>query len=323
VTVANAVEVLPERASASLVDALDLINAEIGQVAGEPDGRDVSLRLATLMRRKADLICKLERVQAQEAKADELAARRGLLAGADEAVLREEVKSGIREFLRDWDISYALSTDCWWLYDPTKGSWTPLKEHALRMIDPARMRDAQYFILFDEVLREDGRWFRDITASFGPLPAHVLNLIRPDFCSLQDGDHHWVFDVLMRSLGGGKVENVGHIERLVLAKWQNPAGFLLPALAFHDVEGGSGKTLFVSTILRAVFGFSLVADNLSMRDVTGQFTSHTVGKAVWFVNESVEDRVDENALKRVLGSATLWIEPKVSGVGAFGTEVGC
>jgi hypothetical protein len=31
---------------------------------------------------------------------------------------------------------------------------------------------------------------------------------------------------------------------------------------------------------------------------------------VWFVNESVEDRVDENALKRVLGSATLWIEPK-------------
>ena len=34
------------------------------------------------------------------------------------------------------------------------------------------------------------------------------------------------------------------------------------------------------------------------------------GKAVWFVNESVEDKVDDNKLKSILGSRTLWTEPK-------------
>jgi hypothetical protein len=151
-----------------------------------------------------------------------------------------------------------------------------------------------------------------MTASFRPQPRHVLNTLRPDFCPLAEGggEPHEMFGHLIASLGGGRAENIEHIERLLLAKYLNPANHLLPALVIDDPEGGAGKGLFVSNLLPTVFGAALVADNLSMADITGRFTAHTAGKAIVYVNESVEDRVDDNALKRVLGSPTLWVEPK-------------
>jgi hypothetical protein len=316
---AEIVTVPQERASDSLADAIAAIEAQISLLPGLPESADTLSRMADLLKRKADLRGKYDRALAKEAQADEAAARNAALGVADEAAAREEIKAEIRRWmycdrssscLMGWDYSYVHEVDGWFLFDPTTQKWTVVKEHALRMSDVERMRNGDYFALFNVVLQEDGRWFRSVTASFRPQPAHILNLIRPDFALPQEGEHHWVFDILMRSLGGGRVENIEHIERLVLAKWRNPANYLLPALAFHDSEGGSGKSLFVSGLLKAVFGAALVADNLSMKDVTGQFNSHTVGMAVWFVNESVEDKVDENALKRVLGSQTIWVEPK-------------
>ncbi|MDB5243894.1 MAG: hypothetical protein JWP57_4520 [Spirosoma sp.] len=306
------VSVRPERASDSLADALDLIDAQIRQVAEQSESAGALVRLADLLKRKADLREKYDKARAKETQADETAAKDALLAGEDEAAVRAGIKADIRAWMREggWDLYYVLATDCWWLLDATKGDWMSLKEHALRMSDVARMRNGDYFALFDEVLREDGRWYLRMTASFRPQAPHVLNLIRPDFAPPQEGEPHWVFDVLMKSLSGGKTENSEHIERLVLAKWRNPANHLLPALSFHDPEGGSGKSLFVSTVLVGIFGRSLVGDNLSMRDLTGQFNSHTVGKAVIFINEAVEDKSDENAVKGFLGSKTLWVEPK-------------
>ncbi|MFX5142105.1 hypothetical protein ABTC48_20705, partial [Acinetobacter baumannii] len=83
---------------------------------------------------------------------------------------------------------------------------------------------------------------------------------------------HWIFDTLIRSLCGGKQENIDHLERLILAKFHRPEQTNLPAVVFMDREGGTGKGL-LGMVLAKVFGDGLVRANVPMSEVTGNFTS--------------------------------------------------
>ncbi|WP_043363700.1 primase-helicase family protein [Belnapia sp. F-4-1] len=255
-----------------------------------------------------------------EAEKARLKAEAERAAQAEAAAAMEEIKREIREeFLAEHDISYVASTDCWWHYHGATDSWTPIKERAVRMIRPDSMWDKLYWSLFMSVMAEDGRHFRTITSSFAEQPADVLNMLRPQFCPMAaTADYDGFFDVLLHTLANGDPGGVAHIEQLILAKWQRPQNYLLPALAVHNEQGGAGKNLFVEAMLGTVFGRNLVADGLSMNDITSKFNSHLIGKAVWFVDESVEDKVDENALKRLLGSRQMWVEPK--GLAKFQVE---
>ncbi|MGA1809998.1 primase-helicase family protein [Sphingobium sp. WW5] len=218
----------------------------------------------------------------------------------------EAIKADIRVWLADRDYHYVLGQDRYWLRDGT--SWMPVTEKALQH-ERLGLRDAMEFALFMDVMREDRRWFDRCTYTFKPVPANVLNMMRVDFCPRQSGEYHWIFDTLLASIGGGKADNIEHIERLMVAKYLHPENVQLPALIFQD-EGGTGKSVFVATVCATLFGQSAVADNLSMDTVCGKFNAQLEGKALWFINEAARGRYSLDDLKRIVGSDRMTVEHK-------------
>lgn len=220
----------------------------------------------------------------------------------------EEIKARLRAWLETRDYHYVHASEHFWLHDAATAKWIPISRSAIANDNPL-LASRKIMHLFLEVLREQDRWHDTATYSFTLQPPGVLNQLRYNFLTPKTGVHHWIFDALVESICGGKEENIQHLERLILAKLQNPADYTLPALCFSD-DGGTGKSLFVSVVLSAIFGKRLVSDNLAIAQATGKFNSVLVGKAVVFINEAVEDKADNDALKRIIGSQIITVEPK-------------
>lgn len=213
-------------------------------------------------------------------------------------------------WMHDRDVHFCEQTNSWWMRDRASGEWATHPRPAMLNINP-HFGDTIFASAMHKALHEGNRWFRKVTATFRPVASDVLNILEADFCPPAEGEPHPVFDVLTLNLGNGDAEAQAHIEKLALAKWSHPDNPTLPYLCFHDTSGGSGKSLLCSTALTTVFGGpKLVADNISMGDLTAKFNAQLVGKAFIHINESVEDKVDDQRIKMIAGSRTFWVEPK-------------
>lgn len=292
-----------------LAQAVTKLDRQIAAL--EEAGDAESILLSTkLLKEKATTVRKMVLAQKQEEKDAYKAAQAAIPA----SVVDEEVKADIRAWLKANDYYYTHSDATYWLYTPgARAPWSPHARSALVNHDTRLDSRSPYFDLFTEVLQEDGRWFRDHARTFAKVPAHTLNMLRWDFlppvAPAPGESHAWVFDALLHSLAGGKAENVEHIEKVLVAKYLNPANYTLPTIVISD-GGGTGKSLFAEKLLPTIFGHDLVAPNVSMDEMTGQFNGHLQGKAVWFINENRADANDNDAIKRVLGSPTLRSERK-------------
>lgn len=166
---------------------------------------------------------------------------------------------------------------------------------------------------FANAIREkqsERRWLHvDVTYTFrDDLHPDVLNLMdRSGWVQPGRGEHHWLFDVLIRSLASGKKENADHLEHVIVHKYLHPECYLLPCLLIHG-EGGVGKNLLVDKVLHTLFDgqtISAIGEN-----VIGQFNSLARGRTVVMINESVSDRTDTAKLKDMLHKERLVINEK-------------
>lgn len=149
-------------------------------------------------------------------------------------------------------------------------------------------------------------------------PADVLNMM--DFGGVvppvASETYHWIFDVLLQSLAGmdGDV-GAKYIERWVTVRYnlirQRKAGaYRMSALVFDNDEGGAGKNVFVERCLTTLFGPRLVAGNMRINELTGDYNDSLRGKAVVMINEVSFDKTDTERLKQIIGSKTLRVNPK-------------
>src|SRR6478672_10136984 len=72
---------------------------------------------------------------------------------------------------------------------------------------------------------QERRWaYNDVTYSFRrDLPPDLLNLLdRSGWLEPDVGEHHWIFDVLVQSLGGIKAENIEHLKHVLAYKYLHP-----------------------------------------------------------------------------------------------------
>lgn len=230
----------------------------------------------------------------------------------DEREAITAIKTDIREWLKSRKFNYVLANDRYWLDKDTH--WIPVSAQTLLRERPT-LSSAIEREMLTKVMREDGRFFDECTYSYDKVPSDTLNMMRKDFAPIvEEGDAHWIFDCVVRSVCGGKAANIAHVEQLILTKYLHAETTVMPTLVFND-GGSTGKNVFVSNILGAIFGKYGVADNLSIAAVTGQFNSMLQGRAVWFINETQSGTYSHNKLKQIMGSQTIWIEPK--GVNAF------
>ena len=215
---------------------------------------------------------------------------------------------------------YLEAADQWLNEKPThfcavQGRYLMKVDSEWKFIKPESMKpycpvwNAVFAAAFREQQSERGWLHADITYSF-------RKDIHPDIFNLMDtsgwvqpasGDHHWIFDVLMRSLGSGKTENIVHIERIILHKYLHPECYLLPCLVIHG-EGGVGKNLLVDKVLHTMFDGQTVS--ATSDNITGQFNSLAKGRTVVMINESVSDRADTATLKDMLQKERLVINGK-------------
>jgi hypothetical protein len=230
----------------------------------------------------------------------------------------EAIKADLREWLKRRDYSYVLASDRFWL-SKADCTWIATTERAIKNDRPT-LRDGLEWKLFLDVLKEDGRHFDRQTYTFNKVGGDTLNMLRLDFCQpVVDGQApHWFFDRIIASIAGEKPDNIAHIERLIVAKYLHPENLMIPALVLQD-EGGTGKSLFVTRVLGAIFGTHAIADNLAIEEVCGKFNAKLAGRAVWFINETARGKYNLDDLKRKVGSATYSVEPK--GVDSFEADM--
>lgn len=228
---------------------------------------------------------------------------------SDEAIQAslEEIRAKMRKELKRRDYYYVTATERFWL-KTQHCEWIPVSERGIMRDIEGAARSTEREILYD-VMKQDSRWYDRATYSFAKVDDDTLNMMVIDFVEPIDEEPHWIFDTLIRSIGGEHPENYEHIEKLIVTKYLHPETVAIPALLLHD-GGGTGKGVFASRVLPAIFGRHAVGSNLRVNHVVGKFNAVGQGMAVWVLNEASRGGYSHSALKALVGSDTYAIEHK-------------
>jgi hypothetical protein len=187
------------------------------------------------------------------------------------------------------------------------GEWHWMTEKALATKNADVFTIDGFAKAFKVAMQHAGRCSYDCTHSFGETPGKLNLLIRDNWLRPMEGEHHWFFDRLMQSIGGGKSENVEHLERVIAYKIEHPECVTLPAILMNG-EGNLGKNLLVETILARIWDGAVLSATAG--NIIGQFNSLAAGMLAILINETSPKRVDHDELKHRLQRDTLEINCK-------------
>lgn len=147
---------------------------------------------------------------------------------------------------------------------------------------------------------------------------NILEVQRKYWAPIDRGDvYNELFDDLIYSLGGGKAENIEHIEKWVAFKYLNPDKVKnTPGLNITGKPGGNGKGLFTQ-FLTSVFT-PLGVTVIRGKNLTGGFNSIMEGKVITVLDDERKDKFPQDELKQNSGNGSIVIEPK--GVDAYSVD---
>lgn len=138
-------------------------------------------------------------------------------------------------------------------------------------------------------------------------------------------NHYWVqpiecddynkdFDFLMYCLGGGKQENIEHIEKWVAYKWRWPErNANIPNLDIGGYPGGNGKGRFIE-LLKTIFTHGCVVP-AALKELTDGFNASWETAVILYYDEPATGELPEGKLKNATGGEEQRIERK--GVDAY------
>lgn len=210
------------------------------------------------------------------------------------------------EFVAQTPIYYVSRLDHYLIKD-SEGRWCFLKYSAICRTY-FLFSDSSFRAAFTLAMSNAGRNFLDCTYSLAPTPPDKLNLLDiTKWVQPEEGEYHWLFDMIIHSIGGGKPDNIRHLEQLIVWKYLHPNCPTLPALVVNG-EGSLGKNLLVEFILRTLFdGMTIAAFATALLD---KFNSPLRGKVCVLIDEAKASKIDHEKLKNMLGSSTLLINEK-------------
>jgi hypothetical protein len=187
------------------------------------------------------------------------------------------------------------------------GQWIPIKKDHFASHYPEW--NAKFARAVTHVMADRGWNYHDATYTFREPPPDVLNLMdKSNWLKPEMGRYHWLFDVLVHSIGGGKEENIDHIKHCIAYKYLHPEAYTIPNLVIHG-EGSIGKGLMIDFVLKAVFGGATLTD-MAENICSGGFNSSIKAMVVACVDESMKDRTDANKMKRFAGNPYITINEK-------------
>jgi hypothetical protein len=184
------------------------------------------------------------------------------------------------------------------------------KLSALELVSKDSNEMVEYFHSLDKT-------YLDITSSFNRSKwkeSHVYNKmsviqqhwLQPDFDHCDDYDRD--IDILIECIGGGRAENVEHLERWVAFKYLNPnKNANIPNLDLGGMPGGNGKTTFVS-LLKTIFTSTCVVQ--AHREELEKFNASWEMAVVLYYEEPEEKELAASKLKQATGSEDMRVEKK-------------
>jgi len=246
---------------------------------------------------------------------------------------KSAAKDSLTDLINQYDIAYIASDGKYILItdyskDPRKVN---LKEevvtyHQLKGILNNLARSPGKFSNFTEddlrtVFEKAGKSFNIKTSSFHASKWNEEFV----FNSLKVQAEYWVkpsadisyspyFDDLFYCLGGGKLENIDHLEKWVVFKRLYPEKCnTIPHLNITGKPGGNGKGIFMSYLASLFTPNSVYKGDI--KELGGNFNSAWEGKVVINLDDEEEKQFPHASMKKSTGSNEIRIEPK--GVNAY------
>lgn len=131
---------------------------------------------------------------------------------------------------------------------------------------------------------------------------------------VEDTNYSQFFDDLFYCLGGGKQENIEHLEKWIVYKRLFPQkSNTIPHINITGKPGGNGKGIFMS-YLSSLFTPNSVYKG-DIKELGGGFNSAWEGKVVINLDDEEEKQFPHASMKKSTGSNEIRIEPK--GVNAY------
>lgn len=240
-----------------------------------------------------------------EAKAD--AKAKADRAKEESGAYSDECAAAWLEFLKHNDYHYVQKANKYVLRMP---------DGARETVSPASLweRHSEFFddadkAMFKTVMEERGRMYTTATMTFGDVAPWELNLISTEhWVKPTSGDYHVLFDILIQSLGGGKRENIEHLEKVLVWKYHSPHDWMLPTPIIFG-EGEVGKGLFFEEVLPTLVGKHQVGV-VEVDNALGNFTGLAVGKTFLLINEAVRDNVSMEKFKAKTAAKSVVVNEK-------------
>jgi hypothetical protein len=136
----------------------------------------------------------------------------------------------------------------------------------------------------------------------------TLNLFdATDWLKPAAGKHHWIFDVLIQSLGCNKTENMEHLKEVITYKYEHPDCWLLPCLVIYGADR-VGKNVMVDAVLHTIFAGRTISATSDF--LISDFNSMLKGAVVACINETVVGKHDCAKLYATLAAERLPINEK-------------
>jgi len=127
-------------------------------------------------------------------------------------------------------------------------------------------------------------------------------------------DYNKDFDFLMHCVGGGKEENINHLECWVAYKWYYPErNANIPNLDIGGYPGGNGKGRFIE-LLKTIFTHGCVVP-AALKELTDGFNASWETAVILYYDEPATGELPEGKLKNATGGEEQRIEKK--GVDAY------
>jgi hypothetical protein len=129
-----------------------------------------------------------------------------------------------------------------------------------------------------------------------------------------DTNYNIDFDFLMYCVGGGKQENIEHLEKWLAYKWRYPnRNANIPNVDLGGYPGGNGKGRFIE-LLKTIFTHGCVVP-AALKELTDGFNASWETAVILYYDEPASGELPEGKLKNATGGEEQRIEKK--GVDAY------
>jgi hypothetical protein len=129
-----------------------------------------------------------------------------------------------------------------------------------------------------------------------------------------EGDCHPDFDFLLYCVGGGKQENIEHLEKWIAYKWRYPnRNANIPNIDLGGYPGGNGKGRFIE-LLKTIFTHGCVVP-AALKELTDGFNASWETAVILYYDEPATGELPEGKLKNATGGEEQRIEKK--GIDAY------